>query len=672
MANNLASEFGDGRQMALRAADSQEQEKHSKGFVTELLQSAAYSGLQAPVHGVTQLIDRGLGTNLTKASTFIDRPQEATNFADWHAQQIGGAIGMVLPFALVNFGVHKAGNALIARGGAQTAESLGVMSMRRAITESAIAGGIYEGVFTASSDKEGLLSGRLRNATHGALTFGALTGSARALHDFGGMRSRIGIGVASGLPAGFVSAESESLLHGKGFAKGDDVAKNMYTFAMAGGVLSAIHSIPLGERGGKTGAEKANENVQPAEPSRAQSVEFRIANEQSRAALEAFRSGEKQTAWADVLKAGEPKRLFVQHDGAIPFEVGTRADFVACCNMPEVSPFARNLAVPEAYNKPLFMDLAGDRVRISTEKMTPESVELAKDNIAKVRSLLDGHGIDPDTMPRWMSRFKPTGKVWSGNNATVLELAPTEGMPDVVLKIKRGDFEGQRDWEADIYNYRGEIDPTAVHETSNGTGEEPLYIFLEDRVDYGHHDTTGYNELMDLLQQRGLQVSDPGSGPPVGRSRNTGKWVVADRDAVSKVGSGEHEVERAFALGADEYESQLAQEEDASRDRWDDGYGEFDSHDEAAKQAAVSGLHVEGTNLEIAKKLFGLEDPKAVDAAVKSLVDQMTDGLSTKEDVQILQQWDFNKGDGAAAKKQIDFVAKLLKAAKVRANDWVK
>lgn len=660
----------DGVKLAMGAAEASQVEAASKGFLIEAWDSAKYTALQAPIHGITQLIDRNRGTHLTEALTFVSHPHEAKSFSDWHAQQIGGALGMILPFVALNFGVHKGVDKVLAMRGAQTAESFGLMSMRRAVAEAALTGGIYEGVFNPSNPNESLVSGRLTNATHGALTFGTLTASARVLHDFGVIKNRVGIGVASGVPAGLVSAESESLLHGKGLASGDDVAKSVYTFGMVGGVLSSIHALPLGDRSKATG-DKAAETTANSQTGKVEPVEFRLANEQSRQALEAFRRGDSQTAWAEVLKSGEPKRLLVGHEGKVPAELGTRADWVATCNLPEFSPLSRKLVLGNHYDKPMFMELFGDKVRFTAERMSPEAVQLGpKENLSKVVDLLDANGLNPESLPKWLGNFKPTGQVWQGNNSTVLELAPRDGFPDVVLKIKRGDFEGQRDWEADIYNKNGQVDANAVHQTSNAHTDEPLFVFLEDRVDYNHPDTNGYSELMDMLAGRGLEISDPGSGPPVGRSRNSGQWVVADRDAVSKIGSGEHQVEQAFASGAEEYNARMEAEEAADNARYDkESATEIDAVELADAADAKAAIARQVIKMPQAERLF----PTKPGEAIQSLISQMTDGMSSKEDAIIMQQYAFANGDAAVAKAQIKLLASVLKANKVGGlNDWVR
>src|SRR3982750_70076 len=79
--------------------------------VTDILgdavHSALYTALQEPVSGVTQIVDEFTGTKLLPKVQFLDAPVQAQfGTADWHAQQVGSAVGMLLPFMLVGKGVR--------------------------------------------------------------------------------------------------------------------------------------------------------------------------------------------------------------------------------------------------------------------------------------------------------------------------------------------------------------------------------------------------------------------------------------------------------------------------------------------------------------------------------------------------------------------------------------
>ncbi|MBX9723509.1 MAG: hypothetical protein K2X81_19040, partial [Candidatus Obscuribacterales bacterium] len=83
-----------------------------------------------------------------------------------------------------------------------------------------------------------------------ALTFSTLAASGMGLKNLGErsatsvpalsrmLKSEIGVGVLSGIPAGLVAANSESLLAGYGFATGEKQMKSALTFSVIGGALA--------------------------------------------------------------------------------------------------------------------------------------------------------------------------------------------------------------------------------------------------------------------------------------------------------------------------------------------------------------------------------------------------------------------------------------------------
>lgn len=218
-----------------------------------------YTLIQSPVNGVVQIVDNVRGTDLLPSVQLIDAPKEA-QFASaaWHAQQIGQAAGMIPWF----FCLHKGSAALIrgvagveARAVAGVAAESGLsrvavvgegrlagqsanrfLSSKTAVEvgASALSGLAYGGMLTPVKSDESPLHARFRNAASSALTFATLAGSARGL-ECAGLRSHTLAGALSGIPAGIVSAESHSLLDGKGLASIRDVGKSVYGFAIIGG-----------------------------------------------------------------------------------------------------------------------------------------------------------------------------------------------------------------------------------------------------------------------------------------------------------------------------------------------------------------------------------------------------------------------------------------------------
>ena len=222
------------------------QPEHSEdhaNLALEALQSAAYSGLQAPIKGATQLADKVLGTNMASHVKIVDTPRPAEfGSGAWHAQQIGGALGMIGPFLAVN----ASAGALMGTEGV-AAETL---SLRTKVTQAALAGGLYEGVFRPVEENEGnFWTARIRHATVGAATFATLTATAHGLDRFGKtwMKDPLDRDIMShayaGVVAGGSNAQLESLLSGKGFASTEDTVRGSYTFAMLGFGMKGVKKI---------------------------------------------------------------------------------------------------------------------------------------------------------------------------------------------------------------------------------------------------------------------------------------------------------------------------------------------------------------------------------------------------------------------------------------------
>ncbi len=201
--------------------------------------AAIYSGLQAPLTGVTQLIDEVADTHLAKSMSFIAAPEHAKfGSADWHAQQLGGALGTVLPFLAIHKGVSTAfkDTALLANP----------------VSQGATSGLVFGTIFQPSNDDDNFWSSRLKNGVATGITFGALTGLNGAIGKVAESEALSGTftqkvagnaifsGVVSGVPAGLVGAEAESLLNGKGFASGQDLIQSAYGYGLIGGTFGAL------------------------------------------------------------------------------------------------------------------------------------------------------------------------------------------------------------------------------------------------------------------------------------------------------------------------------------------------------------------------------------------------------------------------------------------------
>ncbi|MBY0550036.1 MAG: hypothetical protein K2W95_22365 [Candidatus Obscuribacterales bacterium] len=230
---------------------------NDRGPVVEASRAFLHSLVQSPANGLAQIVDKVAGSNILPSIQLIDAPKEQEFFSrNWHAQQIGQAAGMIPWFV----GLHKGGSHLLSRAAglevnaavaAMEARTAGTVALGEArlgrsatrflsaktgveVAAAGLSGFTYGAALTATKPDEDFFSSRLKNAANSTATFMTLAASARGL-EASGLRNQTLAGVLSGVPAGVVSAESHSLLAGKGFASGSDVAKSVYGFSIIGG-----------------------------------------------------------------------------------------------------------------------------------------------------------------------------------------------------------------------------------------------------------------------------------------------------------------------------------------------------------------------------------------------------------------------------------------------------
>lgn len=216
--------------------------------------SFLHTVLQAPIEGVAQLIDGKSNGETQKLVHFIDAPVEAKiGTSNWLAQQAGSALGAILPVLII----HKSVSAdaqyesraalamsenMLALSSTQKLEVSGTKALEYGLT-----GLIYSGIFTPSKDSEkNFWESRRRNAVVGGLTFATLSSSGLALQRLGEsaeaavptlssfIKSDLGSGMISGIPAGLVAANSDSLISGHGFARSDKQIQAALGFAITG------------------------------------------------------------------------------------------------------------------------------------------------------------------------------------------------------------------------------------------------------------------------------------------------------------------------------------------------------------------------------------------------------------------------------------------------------
>lgn len=229
--------------------------------------AAAHSLVQGPLDAAAQVIDKTAGTNLLPSLRIIpDAKKSDFGSLDWFQQQVGGAVG-AMPYLLALHqgsrsalsGTMLSADTKIMLGAGVKLGSAGANQvLRLELASAGITGFAYGGLLTPVRPEEtatagGLFAAKLRNGAVGAGTFMTMTGSMMGTKALAEgmqpsllrtvMKNDIGAGVISGLPAGLMSAQSDSLLRGKGFASLKDSAEAMVGFSVIGGLM------PAGQKG---------------------------------------------------------------------------------------------------------------------------------------------------------------------------------------------------------------------------------------------------------------------------------------------------------------------------------------------------------------------------------------------------------------------------------------
>ncbi|HEY9759283.1 MAG TPA: hypothetical protein V6C97_29260 [Oculatellaceae cyanobacterium] len=362
--NDNAAKAESVRDKPPESAQGNENSAHHS-FFKELAVSAAYSGVEQPALGISQFAGNDAMNSVKK--TFekigIEKPTEAKTFSStWYAQNVGGALGMVIPYTLTKLGLNKLGTF-----GKVGAEESSLLSQRAALNaslkESAVTGMVYGTFFTPSEERTrqaGLISFLADRGVSGvgtAATFTTLTAGSAGLErlsktaritEIGAapvLRNKIVAGTLSGLPAGIVSTEYESITKKHTLASGDDLAKSMLSMSTVGFTFGTASLVSGGL----------------ASPSKGTPPETRIAKPE--------RSGNESTTHEAVPKTGAPETT--------PPKVIVSSDATAIGGSKKITePTAGTIGGPEApkvINPNEFSTRADQAVRL---ELTPQEQDI--------------------------------------------------------------------------------------------------------------------------------------------------------------------------------------------------------------------------------------------------------------------------------------------------------
>lgn len=215
----------------------------------DFTRSIVYGAIQGPVDGISQLVDKCTGSKLLPALHLVEHPDEQKfGTTRWHAQQLGGAIGMAAPLLLLHrsvshFGAKQLGQCIAST----TSENCLSSEIKNSITT----GALYGALLIPSSEKEDFASARLKSAATSGITFGAFNLSSAGIRSLTSRlcptlaethAARIVSSSVAGIPAGIISAKTDAVLHGRN-ANTEDLLTSAYSFAVVGGALSMGQSM---------------------------------------------------------------------------------------------------------------------------------------------------------------------------------------------------------------------------------------------------------------------------------------------------------------------------------------------------------------------------------------------------------------------------------------------
>jgi hypothetical protein len=257
-------------------SSSQNTQTHEDSAIKLGVEALLHAAVQQPLDGATQLVNHVAARDILPDPQLFAAPKQASfGSLAWYCETAGSGLGMILPYLIVKGTstsvLAKAkglaeGTTLMPTLKMSTEEAATAGKLASAVRFSAPAakmaldGGLYGLVLTPSDEPSKTFWGqRGRAAASSAITFGAMgltslgimEGAAKLglpLADSAfnlsakGIAFRVGANALGGSVGGFASAESNSLLSGKGLASKEEVTQSIASFMVAGATLETIHA----------------------------------------------------------------------------------------------------------------------------------------------------------------------------------------------------------------------------------------------------------------------------------------------------------------------------------------------------------------------------------------------------------------------------------------------
>lgn len=250
----------------LTKSDVLNKKTNEPSAISEFVRSAVYSGVESPVRALAQLGGKNADEAVQHgfAAVGIEAPQQAVfNTKQWYAQQIGGAVGMTVPFMLLRGGINSVANKAFGTAAIEAGtQSLTQLASREAALSGA-AGLAYGALLTPGRESgldntsfygERLKSGLGTMASFAALGFAGtyagagLNTAASALERTtftalpkeaiaNALRFPAVAGMIGGIPGGAINAETNALRDGRLLPTAEELKESTVAMMTVGATL---------------------------------------------------------------------------------------------------------------------------------------------------------------------------------------------------------------------------------------------------------------------------------------------------------------------------------------------------------------------------------------------------------------------------------------------------
>ena len=216
-------------------------------FVTTLVKEALYSGIQSPVLGISQIVDKVAKTNLSHELAILPMPKPAKlGTTKWLAQTIGQGIGMILPFCVSKAIVNPIFKTNLS-------ENLALQSLP--VSESIASGAVYGGLFQRVNNQDSnqkFITDRLFNSFSSAALFGSMTAMGNGLEKLANssiisqallkttLNNPVSVSVIPGIIAGGITSEGNSLYYNHKLASSQELLNSSLSYAVLGGLFGSL------------------------------------------------------------------------------------------------------------------------------------------------------------------------------------------------------------------------------------------------------------------------------------------------------------------------------------------------------------------------------------------------------------------------------------------------